>query len=79
MFPYIKQIKVNDCYAYQNFSIPHEPLDTYRHIILTGKNGSGKTTILNRVAFLLEQAGKFGAHGNRPEICQRFSSCSSKI
>jgi ABC-type Mn2+/Zn2+ transport system ATPase subunit len=26
-----------------------EVSDTFKHIILTGKNGSGKTTILNRM------------------------------
>ena len=54
-FPYISQIVVNNCYTYQNFRIPNYELSQIRHIILTGKNGSGKTTILNRIAFLLSQ------------------------
>ena len=53
MFPYIKQIKVNDCFTYQDFSVPKEELKTMKHIVLTGKNGSGKTTILNRIAYIL--------------------------
>jgi predicted ATPase len=51
--PYIKQVHVNDCYTYQNIDIPIRPLTAFRHIVLTGKNGSGKTTILNRIAFQL--------------------------
>ena len=45
-FPYITSIYVNDCYTYQNFNIDlikHQP---FSHLILTGKNGSGKSTIL---------------------------------
>jgi predicted ATP-binding protein involved in virulence len=45
-FPYITSIYVNDCYTYQNFNIElirHQP---FSHLILTGENGSGKSTIL---------------------------------
>ncbi len=56
MFPYIRQIKVNDCFTFQNFKILDELPDKFKHIILTGKNGSGKTTILNRIGFLLQQS-----------------------
>lgn len=50
-FPYIKAIHVNDCFAYQNFDINLPPLNgkPFSHLILTGKNGSGKTTILRGV------------------------------
>jgi predicted ATP-binding protein involved in virulence len=54
-FSYIKQIKVNNCYTYKDFSIPKVELTEFKHIILTGRNASGKTTILNRIAFLLSQ------------------------
>jgi len=46
---------VNNCFAYQNFDVPKSPLKDFSHIILTGKNGTGKTTILNRVAFQLNE------------------------
>jgi ABC-type molybdenum transport system ATPase subunit/photorepair protein PhrA len=46
-FPYITSIHVNNCYAYQDFDIVlndhHKP---FSHLVLTGKNGSGKSTIL---------------------------------
>ncbi len=58
MFPYIKQIKVNDCFTYQDFMIPPEALKEKRHIILTGKNGSGKSTILDRINFLIDAGAK---------------------
>ena len=54
-FPYISQIKVHNCFAYKDFLIPSSELIDFKHIVLTGKNGSGKTTILNRIAFLLAQ------------------------
>jgi predicted ATP-binding protein involved in virulence len=49
MFPYIKEIKVNDCFAHQDFNILNKESEPIKHFILTGKNGSGKTTILNRI------------------------------
>lgn len=54
-FPYIKSIHVNDCYAYQNFDIPlvEYPDKPFSHLILTGKNGSGKSTILFNTSFFL--------------------------
>lgn len=58
-FPYITALIVNDCYAYQNFKvetgITQNSNEIYKHIILTGKNGSGKTTILKKVAYYLNQ------------------------
>ncbi len=56
MFPYIRQIKVNDCFTFQNFKILNELPEKFKHIIITGKNGSGKTTILNRTGFLLQKS-----------------------
>jgi len=53
MFPYISQIKVNNCFVQRDISIPKFPLESFRHIVLTGKNGSGKTSVLNGVAFQL--------------------------
>lgn len=48
-FPYIKELKINDCYAYQNLSVVVNDDENipFKHLILTGKNGSGKTTTLN--------------------------------
>ena len=50
-FPYIKAVHVNDCFAYKNFDIAVPNLNgkPFSHLILTGKNGSGKTTILRGI------------------------------
>ena len=48
-FPYISGIHVNDCYAYQDFDIELHNYKPFSHLILTGKNGSGKTTVLNAI------------------------------
>lgn len=54
-FPYIRQIHVNNCFAFQDRDVPRNSLNEFKHIILTGRNGSGKTTILNRIAFQLNE------------------------
>lgn len=46
-FPYITHIHINSCYTYQNFDISLNGDKPFSHLVLTGKNGSGKTTILN--------------------------------
>lgn len=45
-FPYIKSLYINDCYAYKDFNIELHDYKPFSHLILTGKNGSGKSTIL---------------------------------
>lgn len=46
---YINKIHINKIRHLQNIDIPIEN-DTYPHLILTGKNGSGKTSVLEAVA-----------------------------
>lgn len=48
-FPYITGIHVNDCYTYKDFDIELYGYKPFSHLILTGKNGSGKTTILTGI------------------------------
>ncbi|WP_234733170.1 AAA family ATPase [Tellurirhabdus bombi] len=48
-FPYIKSLHVNDCYAYKDFDIVLHNYQPFSHLILTGKNGSGKSTILKAI------------------------------
>ena len=46
---YIHKIHINKIRYLQNIDIPIEN-DTYPHLILTGKNGSGRTSVLEAVA-----------------------------
>ena len=50
---YIHKIHINKIRHLQNIDIPIEN-DTYPHLILTGKNGSGKTSVLQAIANHLE-------------------------
>ena len=45
-FPYITGIHVNDCYTYRDFDIVFNGYRPFSHLVLTGNNGSGKSTIL---------------------------------
>lgn len=68
-FPYISQFHINNCYTYQNFDVPSKPLKEFKHIILTGKNGTGKTSILKRIAVTLSQ---YKEHRNREHAILHF-------
>ncbi|WP_420147619.1 AAA family ATPase [Spirosoma sp.] len=48
-FPYIKSLYVNNCYTYKDFNIELHDYKPFSHLILTGKNGSGKSTILKAI------------------------------
>lgn len=50
---YIKNIHVNQLYHLRNFDIPIADEKT-PHLMLTGKNGSGKTVLLNAIATFLD-------------------------
>ena len=46
-FPYLQQLVINDSYAHQNLTVPvFKEGEPFKHLILTGRNGSGKTTVL---------------------------------
>jgi len=48
-FPYLQSFVVNDAYAVKNLTVPIFEGAEFKHLILTGKNGSGKTTVLRAV------------------------------
>ena len=50
---YIKNIHINNLYHLRNFDIPIVDEKT-PHLMLTGKNGSGKTVLLNAIASVLD-------------------------
>ena len=49
-FPYITGIHVNNCYVDKDFGIELHDYKPFSHLILTGKNGSGKSTILRSIS-----------------------------
>ncbi len=66
-FPYVKSFKINDCYTYKGLVVDATPKDKlFKHIILTGKNGSGKTTTLDSISrvinFSLTQSSSAEEH-----------------
>jgi predicted ATP-binding protein involved in virulence len=73
-FPYLTSIYVNDCYAYQNFNIALEKHQPFSHLILTGKNGSGKSTILKALDsyFFLNLSGITRKNWNTEESERRI-------
>lgn len=66
-FPYITSIHVNDCYTYQDFTIDLLPNQPFSHLILTGKNGSGKSTILKALNVNVESFIRLGKDYNVKE------------
>jgi predicted ATPase len=46
-FPYLQELVINDAYAVKNLRVPvFQPGQEFKHLVLTGRNGSGKTTVL---------------------------------
>ena len=56
-FPYITAIEVKDCFAYKDLGtidVPPQNGKPFSHLILTGRNGSGKSTILKGVDSVMD-------------------------
>jgi predicted ATPase len=49
-FPYLQKLTIQDAYVIQNISVTVFGGSGFKHLILTGRNGSGKTTILESIA-----------------------------
>ncbi len=52
-FPYLQSFFINDAYAVKNLAVPIFEGAEFKHLILTGKNGSGKTTVLQEISHLI--------------------------
>ena len=53
-FPYLQELVINDAYAVKNLRVSvFAPGQEFKHLVLTGRNGSGKTTVLRGLAEVL--------------------------
>ena len=53
-FPYLQSLVINDAYAVNNLTVPvFQEGEEFKHLILTGRNGSGKTTVLRHLAEII--------------------------
>ena len=56
-FPYLQELVINDAYAVKNLRVPvFEPGQDFKHLVLTGRNGSGKTTVLRALSKVIKNA-----------------------
>ena len=53
---FIKNIHINKLFHLENLDIPIDN-EKYPHLIITGKNGSGKTMLLNAIADVVSKIG----------------------
>lgn len=63
---YIKNIHINKVRHLKDINIPLEK-DAYPHLMITGKNGSGKTSLLNAIADHLEKFVNINIYTNYKE------------
>ncbi len=60
-FPYLQSLVINDAYAVKNLTVPvFNPGEPFKHLILTGRNGSGKTTVLRRIWQTVQHNRRYG-------------------
>lgn len=55
---YIRDLKIKKVRHLENIDIPISPDEEMRHLLLTGENGSGKTSVLTVLAGFLDNATK---------------------
>ena len=60
-FPYLQELVINDAYAVKNLRVPvFESGQEFKHLVLTGRNGSGKTTVLQEIRSVLQDGSNVG-------------------
>ena len=74
---YITKICVNRLFHLGGFEIPVAD-DAFPHLIITGRNGSGKTVLLNAVADYLESA-KDGGAVDESKVSVEFSDAEGMV
>ena len=54
-FPYLQELIINDAYAVKNLRVSvFQANKEFKHLILTGRNGSGKTTVLRELKYAID-------------------------
>ena len=64
---FIKNIHISELFHLKNFDIPIAD-EKYPHLIITGKNGSGKTVLLNSIVNWFEKINKTLQHLPSKEV-----------
>jgi len=77
---YIKNIHINKVRHLRDINIPLEK-ENYPHLMITGKNGSGKTSLLNAIANHIERIAKniYKKFENLGEVTVTFEDIDSLI
>lgn len=53
-FPYLQELVINDAYAVKGLRVSvFEAGQDFKHLVLTGRNGSGKTTVLKTISKII--------------------------
>ncbi|MGI4873618.1 MAG: AAA family ATPase [Janthinobacterium lividum] len=79
-FPYLQELVINDAYAVKNLRVPvFEPGQEFKHLVLTGRNGSGKTTVLRALDEIIpdlqfSDKHRYAADGGFKDSQQRVSA-----
>ncbi len=77
--PYIGRIEVRNHYKLRDFEIPFEAPggSPFRHLILTGPNGSGKTTILAKLVHSITQDLNGNANHRHESLVAQLKAAES--
>ena len=80
MSRYIKNIHIKQVRHLKDINIPLDKED-YPHLMITGKNGSGKTSLLNAIANYIERVAKsiYKKFENLGEVTVTFEDIDSLI
>jgi predicted ATP-binding protein involved in virulence len=76
-FPYLQSFVINDAYAVKNLSVPVYEGSDFKHLILTGKNGSGKTTVLRALADIVQNDANNGTPASAMVLSLKSSIASA--
>ena len=64
---FITRVKIKSIRHLKDFEIPLSK-DSRKHLILTGKNGSGKTSVLEVIESLLKFVSVVGGEGSKGSL-----------